>query len=233
MKVVLILGIAFFCSHISAQDLKKDFEALEDLYKNLENFYTKMEVKIYDLNENKTVPHLIKHCEVNKKGNMIVHHTDDISMVNTDQSLLILDHKNKVIAYGESDKKAKKQKLDEMLLPNTSLDSLMQFYEEINYKGIIDNCKVYHLKFKKLAFSRAVIEIDQETGFLKMLSYSYDSGVVRQKIWVETNFSSTTATPEFDVKIFDKNHYLKKEGDGYVGVGKYKNYRVVKLKNQS
>ena len=71
-----------------------------------------------------------------------------------------------------------------------------------------------------------MLTIDVQTGFIKQLSYGYDKGPVRQKIWVETLFKAVSDKPKFDEKIFEEKHYLKKQGNSYIALGKYKGYKV-------
>lgn len=225
---VLFIGQSFLTQ---GQDLKKDFEKIQALYRNLENFHTKMEVNIYDLNQNKAEPYLQKNCEISKMGSSLVYHIDDMSMMKNNKELIMIDHQSKYLFWGQAQKKAKKQKIKDLMLPN--MDSLLTFYEEIDYKGIQNGAKVYHLKFKNLAFSRAVLEIDEKTGFIKKLSYGYEKGIVKQKIWVETVFKSTSSNPDFDKRIFKKSYYLKTEGTVCVPLGKYKAYKVSELKTHT
>ena len=225
--------ILFACSSflIQGQDLKKDLKKIQALYQNLENFHTKMEVNIYDLNQNKAKPYLQKNCEISKMGSALVYHIDEMSMIKNDKELIMIDHQSRYLFWGQAQKKAKKQQIKDLMLP--TMDSLLTFYEEIDYKGVQNGAKVYHLKFKNLAFSRAVLEIDQQTGFIKKLSYGYEKGIVQQKIWVETVFKSTSAAPNFDKRIFKKSYYLKTEGTVCTPLGKYKAYKVSELKTHT
>jgi len=226
--LIFLLLISFNTPKIWGQNLKKDFETLQSLYQNLENFHTKMEVNIYDLNKNTAEPYLQKHCEISKMGTALIYHIDEMSMMKNSKELIMIDHQSKYLFWGEPSKKVKKQKVKDLMLPN--IDSLLTLYETIDYKGIKNGAKVYHLKFKNLTFSRAILAIDEKTGFIKKLSYGYEQGIIKQKIWVETIFESTSAAPDFDKRIFKKSFYLKTEGAACTPLGAYKAYKVSQLK---
>ncbi|MBY0425672.1 MAG: hypothetical protein K2Q22_08560 [Cytophagales bacterium] len=218
-----LVSLVFGNVYTYAQDFKTDIKSLYSTM--LENKDMSTNVTIYV--SGTPMGDLKKYAQIRKSGVSFYYRLDDVEMLLTDKTYLMVDNHNKTIICRPITKKESQQLKKKMV--KTDLDSMIQRYDSVVYKGMVNEQKHYVIYVSKQVIQQADIYLSASTGFLTQVSFVYNPKFKVTAGEVVIMYSPLETSSQSNNPCLKERTYLIREGKTWKPGQKYKNYQIKAL----
>lgn len=219
ISILMLFG--FISSY--AQDFKTDLKSLYRVILDNKEISTDVDILV----KGTPVGNLNKKAQIRKSGDSFYYKLDDVEMLLTSKTFILVDNHNKTIICRPVTKKESNQMKKKVL--KTDLDSMLQRYDSVVYKGEINGQKRYVIYVSKQAIELADFYLNPTTGFLSKVTFKYNPKFKTSVDEVVILYSPLeTASQSTNPCLFEKTYFIQ-EGKKLKPGPKYKNYQIKAL----
>lgn len=222
----IVLGtVRLVYGQVATADAKHSFKEvvlkMREEYKNLEKLHVVMSIQAFENSSAKT-PYFSEIADMKRDKHNYLYKFAGHEMLLNDKFMLMVDHSSREIFCNTRDVKAELAGFKNGV--QFDLDSLLQFYGDVEYVGRYDRIDKYRIAQKVGQLEIIELFIDSSKSLLKRLDYTY-----RDKQYVRIEFNVFNQTPSFDTGLFSEMNYITKNNKGIVSSGKFKGFTVSKI----
>ena len=223
MKYILVLTGLVLQLSLWGQDLKKDYEALQKHYLEMEHFSAELKLNIYDLQSSKLKPIEERKGFIYKQKDLVHYAFGPIVFLKTKKDVIMVDKTQKLIVLKDLEKE--KTAEEELLLPK--VEEAMRLYEKVEYLGLKDGLKHYRIQVKKGYFMKNMeLFIDAKRMLLQRITYEAYLAEWDQLSKVDMQFLNLNISPKPKYH-FSAKQYIEKRSGKYYPVSSYKTYKLI------
>ncbi|MEJ0034186.1 MAG: hypothetical protein WDO15_29355 [Bacteroidota bacterium] len=216
IAIVTLISIA---DDLSAQDFKQTMEKLRDKYQSAENLRIKMSVEVFET-QGKQRSFYHEKITITKHGTSYHHHVAGTDMVMNDKYLVLVDRPTKKIIVNKRDVKAEAKFYKKAPF---NMDSILQAYDGGKFDGAMKGMNKFSATQKIGPIAKIELFMDQVSGDLKQVNYSYRAGQ-----WATIIFEELDLSPTFDVNEFNEQQFIHKSGKTWQPSTAFAGYEVVR-----
>jgi|GEM_PF-4916485 len=223
MKYILVLTGLVLQLSLWGQDLKKDYEALQKHYLEMEHFYAELKLNIYDLQSSKLKPIEERNGFIYKQKNLLHYAFGPVIFLKTNKDVMMVDKVQKLIVLKDLAKEETAE--EELLLPK--VEEAMRLYEKVEYLGLKGGLKHYRIQVKKGYFMKNMeLFIDAKRMLLQRVVYEAYLAEWDQLSKVDMQFLNLSTSPK-SKRHFSRKQYIEKRAGKYYPVSSYKTYKLI------
>jgi hypothetical protein len=208
---------------VHAQTFKERMILMQNEYAQVKDVHILMSVTIFD-NEKNSKPFFQQQAEIRKKDFQYNYSFGPISMLMTNDDMLMVDHSSKrIVCSKRSLEKEQKMFADPF---KASLDSMLRLHgtpESIEKEKGIEH---FRLKNDKGQI-RQIDMFVNEANLLERLEYRY-----KEDQYVVIEFKIFNRTPEFAPETFNREQFVTMEKGKLKGAKNYSSFEVVTVEAQ-
>lgn len=220
--LLLVVAIMSFTGEDAKIQYVKDIEKVYSTYANAENYACTIDVTVYDESKTPKPIEVIKALQKKRGKDYYYELGNIVYMMNKKYVITVNKVQKSIFIDKRNDQKIKSGILD------PQMDSLMgSSYTTVSlFSNTKDNVR-YTLTNSKAYISTVQLSINKDNWSFDEFVYKYNSQIYsNQKVVVK--YSGFTLNPAFTNDEFSESVLITKQGDNFIGAGKYKNYIVFK-----
>jgi hypothetical protein len=201
--ICILFLVTLNCDLTSAQDYRRDFEALRKKNMSSPKLHIVMSVDAYS-EENSQIPFYSQRADIKRFGTNYCYRFDKTEMLMNDKYLILVDHESKEIVCSRRDVNGESEFFGPM---NFDVDSMLSVYGDPKLIGRRGN--IVNYQFNQNGEIVAIdLFIDSVNVELKKIVYHYEDGQV-----VKILFERFDTNPRLEKSDFNEDKYvLKVEG---------------------
>ena len=219
--ITIIIMIGLSKQNLQSQDLKVDIGKSMKKYETIERYSGQITTSLYTEHSDKPVG--VKQVKVKKRGAHFLYELDGISTLFTNEFVITLNEKANLVACH---KNAIGGTIHKTMLPD--MKKMFEVFDEVQYKGIVDNQKCYVVKHKEGLVNLIEVYFDTDTYLItKMVNHynaDYQPEYTKVVLFMNNNFHSNTAHNNAKIKM---EHYVIIDHNKVKLASKYKNYKLI------
>jgi hypothetical protein len=198
--ICILFLITINCKLASAQDYKRDFDALRKKNLSSSKMHIVMSVDAYS-DGNSQNPFYSQRADIKRFGTNYCYRFDKAEMLMNDKYLILVDYENKEIVCSRRDVKGEAEFFAPM---NLDVDSMLSVYG--NPKLIGRAGDIVNYRFSQHGEIQTIdLFIDLVSVELRKIVYHYKDGQV-----VIIRFEKFNINPKLDESDFDEDRYITK-----------------------
>lgn len=215
-KIKRIVGLAVFCvfctTVLLGQNFKSDINALRKKYAG--NLSMKITTQI--VSESKDYPSITLDGEIKVQGKNMYYRQGEDEVVYTQNYMVVISNAEKSLIVDTAT-----EQYNAAPLQYANLDSMVENYKSVKFTQQGSN-KVYKIVPKDAGISEIEIVLSSDYTLQKMkVKLAAEEGGGTAII----SYSQQQFNPSFSAE-FSLESYVKKQGDNFVGAGKYASYTL-------
>ncbi|MEM7104344.1 MAG: hypothetical protein AAF502_14495 [Bacteroidota bacterium] len=226
IRIWLCLGLCLMGFLCSAQNFEADLEKMQNAYVSISDFHFKMKIRHFTSPQSNS-PVATETMEACKSGEQVIFRTDDYQILVNNECMISLAKANKVMVYapfGEYNEEP--ESLDtEQIMPE--VDSLLQQFESIIFKGITSGLKHYRLTSPNAMIMQMDLFIDPTEFLIRKTVLLYHPRLFPDNQKVEIDYILTDVNPDFPTGYFAETQFVDRQDDELVPSKGYQAYTLV------
>ena len=218
MKNISLL--IFFCLvslTCVGQDIKAELLAIQEQYDKT-YFSGVIESRIY--NNKQDEPAEIIKTAIKKSGNQFLYAIKDNTVLINKDFVITLQKAKQILVCNIN------EGANSGINPG-AVDQLLEHYNEVTSKGIVDGQQLYVLKNPDAAISTVELYVDLGSQMIHKMVYHYPDDSADEVSKVELLFKEINLAPNFPKELFSIKNFVQVQGNKIKPLAKYKDYTLV------
>jgi outer membrane lipoprotein-sorting protein len=214
----LIVGVMFVADVVSAQDVRKALEELQQAYKSAENLRISMSINAYESRGSQR-PFYHEKAIIKKQGIVYRYSLAQMEMVMNEKYIIAVDHSSHQIMINSRD--VKKEAGFQKQVP-LNMDSIFHLFDDARYEAVEDGSSKYVITQKTGEIKEIEFFVQQKLNRLSKINYLYKEGQ-----WVTITFDEFDLSASFNISEFNEDQFVRKAGKKWQPAASFTGYQVV------